>query len=105
MRAILIFAQHVRIERLLFSIELLLFIAACAFYAYSIVSSVVNVVLRQELTVAVQDAHARVGELESSYLLATGALTERRAIEQGFVVSKPVGFVTVDRQAHLSRLP
>ncbi len=98
-----IFRYTVHIEKSIVWFELALVLAFFVLYAYSIVTSVVNVVLREELQVAVREADSRVGELEATYLALVHTLTEERATELGLVKLGQVTYVDVTRSGALTR--
>lgn len=86
---------HIPVTKSLVWLELFLIVACCCLYVYSIVSSVVDVVLREELQVSVREADSRVSELQSTYLARVNTLTEERATEMGLVALSDVAYVDV----------
>jgi len=103
MQQFIIRVEHLHPERIVcFLVWTLLFVAA-GVYAYSIVLSVTNVVLRQELSVAIERTEARIGQLETEYLVRVNALTTEVAYERGFVAVAPKAYVQVGSDDRLTQ--
>lgn len=82
--------KHIHPREALFAALLCGSVIALAAYTYFICSSVVHVVLRQELLVAHAAFDSHVGELERIYLARTQEITEELASTYGL---QPVGEV------------
>jgi hypothetical protein len=97
---------HIRTERAVaLALWVTLFSALCI-YAYFIVSSVIHVMLRQELMVRIQNAEAAVSDLEAEYLARTGQITDTHMDEAGLVEIASVTYVPLAPDTdRLSRLP
>lgn len=54
-------------------------------YAYFVIGTILEIVLRQELEVALKEKHSSLGVLESQYLQKEESLTLSYASEKGFV--------------------
>jgi hypothetical protein len=96
---------HIRTER---AIALLLWVwlfAALGVYGYSIVNSIVNVMLRQEMMVSIQNAEAKVSALEADYLARTEKISDKNIAAAGLVKISKVSYVTLTDDDRLSRLP
>lgn len=75
-------------------------------YMYCIVSSVINITLRQELAIEIQDAEAHVSDLESQYLARTNELTQDNVEDAGLVPVEEVHYLSVrDTHERLTRRP
>jgi hypothetical protein len=98
--------RHVRAERAIALALIVTLFSALGAYGYFIVSSVINVTLRQELMVSIQDTEAKVSELETEYLARTGALNEGNVEDLGLVKLSSVQYTSVaDDATRLSLLP
>lgn len=95
--------EHLHTERIVCLLLWTLLFVAAGVYAYSIVLSVTNVVLRQELAVAIERTEARIGQLETEYLAHANALTTEVAYERGFVAVAPKAYVKVAQGDRLSQ--
>ncbi len=65
-----------------------------AIYVYCISASIVNIVLREHMAQATIETHAKIGELESAYLVKKDAITSAYANQLGFVPITDKTFVT-----------
>jgi hypothetical protein len=72
-----------------------LLLVALIAYAYFIMISVVQIVLRQELHVSIQEAETRISELESTYFERANTLSREKAGEFGLVAVTPTAYVNV----------
>jgi len=97
--------QHLQAARLLLWMECALLAIACAAYMYFIATSVVQVVLRQELLVEIQEAETRVSGYEATYFARLDALRPETAEKYGLVAISPSAYVTVDSGERLTRRP
>ena len=95
MRTLSIKNLHVRIESCISWIEWSLLALALLLYIYFIAMSVIQVVLRQELLVSVQEAETRVSNLEASYIEGSSVLSRDTANELGLVDVPTGSYVTV----------
>lgn len=86
---------HIRYELLISWFEWFLFVLAIVVYIYFIAMSVVQVVLRQELLVSIQEAETRVSELEASYFERSNKISRDMATEYGLVAVSAPQYVTV----------
>lgn len=75
----------------LFSTLIVIFIGL---YIYFVSSSIVNVVLREEIEVEVQEAHTRLSELETHYLSLKDGIDYELALSIGFTNVTDKQFVT-----------
>lgn len=105
MHIVLAKLHHLHFERTLFWFELVLMCAFVTAYGYCIVRSVINVTLRQELTVSIQETEARIGALENTYLERSAALSEAHALAYGLVELAPKAYVRVNAGERLTRRP
>lgn len=97
---------HIRFGRAIFWLQWILLSALLALYAYFIVMSVVQVVLRQELLVAIQEAETQVSQLEAEYFEHSNDLSQETALALGFVELSPVAYVHVAPEGdRISRRP
>lgn len=103
MQKIILRVEHLHPERIVCLLLWTLLFVAAGVYAYSIVLSVTNVVLRQELAVAIERTEAHVGQLETEYLTRANELTTEVAYERGFVAVAPKAYVKVANGDHLSQ--
>lgn len=103
----IVFAKlnHLHLERTLFWIEFVLVCVLMAAYGYCIVRSVINVTLRQELAVSIQEMEARIGTLENTYLERSAALSEGHARTYNLVALTPKAYVHVSTGERLTRRP
>ena len=75
-------------------------------YMYSIVHAVINITLRQELTIKVQNKEALVSDLESQYLARANTFTEATLVDAGLVELTEVTYLPLRTDAErLSRRP
>jgi len=86
---------HLRPERMVASSLALTFVLSVAVYMYAIVFSVIHVVLREELTLAIDKEQAHIAELESHYLSLSAGITDGLASDMGFVAVEPAAYVPV----------
>ena len=91
--------EHIRFERVLSAVQWFVLCIALGFYAYFIVSSVINVVLRQELLVASEEHRSYISELETTYLALSVELTSDAAKELGLIEIAPIAYVSVEGSA------
>lgn len=105
MHIVLAKLNHLHLERTLFWIELVLVCVLAVAYGYCIVRSVINVTLRQELTVSIQETEARIGTLENTYLERSADLSEGHALAYGLVALTPKAYVRVGTGERLTRRP
>lgn len=89
---------HVRIELLVSWFEWSLLVLALALYIYFIAASVIQVVLRQELLVSIQEAETRVSTLEATYIVGSSRLSRATAEEYGLVTLETASYVTVTQE-------
>jgi hypothetical protein len=95
---------HIRYELLISWFEWALFVLAIVLYIYCIAMTVVQVVLRQELVVSIQEAETRVSELEADYFERSNKISREMADEYGLVaVSAPVYITVVPEGDRLTR--
>lgn len=95
---------HIRYELLISWFEWVLFVLAIVLYIYFIAMSVVQVVLRQELLVSIQEAETRVSELEADYFERSNKISRDMADEYGLVaVAAPVYITVVPEGDRLTR--
>jgi|GEM_PF-3396255 len=87
--------QHVHVERVISWFEWTLFAIALAAYVYFIAMSVVQVVLRQELLVSIQEAETHVSELEAVYFERSGEISRDIAQQYDLVALAPIAYVEV----------
>lgn len=71
-------------QRIIALLGLVIGVMVC-FYVYFICMSIVNVVLREELVVAIAEANSTIGELETMYLAKKNEYTEVYASQLGLV--------------------
>ncbi|HCC05457.1 TPA: hypothetical protein DEP58_04100 [Patescibacteria group bacterium] len=91
---------HVRIESCISWLEWSLLALALLLYIYFIAMTVIQVVLRQELLVAVQEAETRVSNLEASYIEGSSVLSQDTATSLGLVEVPTASYVTVAHEGH-----
>jgi len=91
---------HVRIEACISWLEWSLLTLALLLYIYFIAMTVIQVVLRQELLVSVQEAETRVSNLEASYIEGSSVLSQDTATSLGLVEVPTASYVTVAREGH-----
>lgn len=84
---------HIQPREAVFAVLLGGTVLALVAYGYFICTSVVNVVLRQELVVAYTALDSHVGELEATYLYRTQEITKELASKYGLVSVDEVIFV------------
>ena len=84
---------YVRERRILAGLGLSLLVLA-GMYVYFISMSAVNVVLREELSIAIASTHSSIGELESEYLEKTFAIDRNLADTLGFKEIESKHFVS-----------
>ncbi len=97
---------HIRTERAIALVLWVTFFSALCVYAYFIVTSVIHVMLRQELMVRIQNTEALVSEMEADYLARTGAISDARMTESGLVEVASVTYIPITSDTdRLSRLP
>lgn len=87
--------RQIRFEKLFFWIQWSLLFLALGIYAYFIMISVVQIVLRQELHVSIQETETRVSELESTYFQRLNTISRETADEFGLVEVSPTAYVQV----------
>lgn len=86
---------RVQTERLLLWFQMVLFVAALSAYAYFIMLTVMEVVLRQELILSIQQTETKVSELEAEYFMAASTLTPDMATDYELVTVEPIAYLTV----------
>jgi hypothetical protein len=86
---------HIRYEALISLIEWTFCVLAFVLYIYFIAMSVVQVVLREELLVSIQDAETRVSELEAQYFERSNKISREMADEYGLVAISEPTYITV----------
>jgi hypothetical protein len=97
---------HIRIERALALVLWCTLFGALCLYGYFIVSSIINVMLRQELMVSIQDAEAQVSKLEAQYLARAEELSNANLQDAGLVAVSEVSYVPITgKDERLSRRP
>jgi hypothetical protein len=96
MHSVRINNKDIPLEKSIVMLELVLLAVFFGLYGYGIVTSVVNVVLREELEVRVQQTESEVAELESKYLARVSGLTRETATELGLVELARVSYVDVN---------
>jgi len=87
--------SHFRFESALLWFLSALFMVALALYAYFIMTSVVQVVLRQELQVELGEVETRISGLEAEYFARSSTISEETAGEFGLVAVTPSAYVEV----------
>ena len=93
-----------RLERALFSGLCFLLLGAIFVYMYFISMTVLQVALRQELIVAIQEKELKVSQLEAVYFEKINTLSRDSATEIGLVVIEPLAYVSVSpRGGYLTR--
>lgn len=96
---------HIRTERAIATALWLALFVALGVYGYFIVLSIVNVMLRQEMVVHIQNAEAKVSVLEADYLARTEQISEKNVAAAGLVKIAKVSYVPLANDDRLSRLP
>jgi hypothetical protein len=96
---------HIRSERVIAVCLWLTILVSLCTYGYFIVSSVVHVMLRQELMVNIQNAEAHVSSLEADYLSRTEQMSEKYVTEIGLVKIASITYIPLGSDERLSRLP
>jgi hypothetical protein len=76
-------------------LQMTLFTIGLVAYLYFILLSVIQIVLRQELMVSIQEAETTISELESTYFAYADMLTPQTAEQYGLVAVEPSAYVTV----------
>ena len=87
--------KYVHLEKVTLFVLTVLVCASLATYTYFIMSSVVQVVLRQELHIAIGQVETQISELEAEYFARTSELSEQTASEYGLVAVSPAAYVEV----------
>lgn len=95
MRPLAIKNLNLRIESCISWLQWSLLVLALLLYIYFIAMSVIQVVLRQELLVSIQEAETRVSKLEALYIEGSSVLSQDTAVELGLVDIPAVSYVTV----------
>lgn len=104
MQLVNIKSLHLRIEPIISWLEWSLLVIALTCYIYFIAMSVIQVVLRQELLVSLQEAETRVSNLEASYIVVSSKLSPQTADEYGLVALDKPTYVNVSPENdHLTR--
>jgi hypothetical protein len=96
MHVVRVHTRDIPVEKSIVMFELFVLAACFALYGYGIVTSVVNVVLREETLVRVQQTESRVAELESEYLQKVNGLSRSVAAENGLVELARVSYLDLD---------
>ena len=86
---------HIQVEYIISWLEWFLFVVAIVVYIYFIAMSVVQVVLRQELLVSIQEAETKVSELEATYFEQSNKISKDMATERGLVALTSPQYITV----------
>lgn len=89
---------HIRVESIISWLEWSILLLALVAYIYFIAMSVIQVVLRQELLVSIQEAETRVSTLEATYIVGSSKLSRDTADEYGLVALDSASYVTVASQ-------
>jgi len=97
------YIAHIRFERLISLIEWVLLCAALVAYVYFLVASIVHVVFREELLVAIDRTEARIAELEEAYFVQVAGVTEEALSDVGLVEVQPTAYVDTTADGRLSR--
>lgn len=84
-----------RFERALLSILFFFLFGAVAVYMYFISMTVIQVALRQELIVAIQEKQLQVSQLEVVYFEKINTLSRDSATNLGLVAIEPTAYVSV----------
>lgn len=84
---------RIRFERLFLWLEVVLFLVALFFYVYFILITIVQIVLRQELLVSIQEAETHVSQLEATYFAQANTISPHMAQEYGLVAIEPSLYV------------
>ena len=79
------------------------FLISLVLYIYFILSAVVQVVLRQELHVAVTEVETYISELEAEYFAQTATISKEMIHEYGLVATTPAAYVEVSPGNRLTR--
>lgn len=95
MNSITIKSFHIHIDRVLLTVQVVLFLVALVSYGYFISASVVQIVLRQELMVSIQEAETNVSKLEATYFENVNKLSRDTAEQYGLVAIEPTAYVHV----------
>jgi len=88
--------QRLNLNRLVLWCECTLLAVVAALYMYFIVMSVVQVVLRQELVVAIKEQETVISELEARYFAQLNDLSPETAVEYDLVAVAPYAYVEVE---------
>lgn len=94
---------RIKPENVVLWLEMTIFMVGLVAYIYFILLSTMQVVLRQELVVSIQETETKVSELEATYFAQVNTLTPETASEYGLVAVKPVAYVTVASGDRLTR--
>ncbi len=86
---------RIRFERVLLWLEVAVFFVALFFYVYFILVTIVQIVLRQELLVSIQEAETHVSKLEATYFAQASTISPHMAQEYGLVAIEPSAYVTL----------
>jgi len=89
--------KHIKIqyEALILWSEWFLLALAFSIYMYFIATSVIQVVLRQELMVSIQEEKTRVSELEAEYFERSSKITDDMISEYGLVALSDPQYLSV----------
>lgn len=93
---------HLKFERVLFWVLWVLLVSALFVYIYFIAMTVVQIVLRKELSVSMQEEESRISKLEAEYFQASSKLSRDIAPEYGLVDVAPSAYVAVS--SHRDRI-
>ena len=85
--------KHIQIENIVFTVQMCLVALSLAVYIYFIMTSVFQIVLRQELQISIQTAETKISELESIYFEKTDSISRATAEDFGLVAISPTAYV------------
>ncbi len=94
---------HIRLERLVSWLQWAVMLVALVVYIYFIATTVVQVVLRQELLVSIQNVETNISKLEAVYFESSNKLSKDMASEYGLVAIAPIAYVDVMVENRLTR--
>jgi|GEM_PF-1299940 len=81
-------------ERLMVTFSGMLLLVAFALYMYFLSTSVLNVVMRQEIDTEIHTTQTKISSLESRYIIAKTNLTQEVATAHGLQKTEQKTFIT-----------
>ncbi len=95
--------RHTQVSHVVLWCECAVLAVVFTMYMYFIASSVVQVILRQEIIVKINKQETMVNELEAQYFAHLDELRPEIAGEYGLVAIEPSAYVTVEASDRLGR--